>query len=160
MAKAIGTETATRETAAVAIYSGVTELIISSPLLGIGKNFIGFRKLLEFFFRFLVPRIFIRMILKRQLTISFFYFQFRGIAMNLQHLIIITLQVIFPPPSITMPPDGQQTKRGHRSCARFPDRHDLWPLFTPYLLSSFTSSKSASTTSSSPDSAVSPPWVA
>src|SRR5689334_5617666 len=57
----------------------VTELIIALLFFRCAQNIIGFRGFLELVFRFLVVRVFIRMIFQSHLPVSFFYFSFRRI---------------------------------------------------------------------------------
>jgi len=55
-----------------------SELIVLGPFFRIAQHIICFRNLLEFVFRSLVSRIFVRMIFHRQLAVSLFQFRIRG----------------------------------------------------------------------------------
>jgi len=68
----------------------MTELIVLGPLLRIGKDFIGLGKLLELLFGSLVPRILVRMMLDRHLPERFLDLGISCIAVNPEHLVIIT----------------------------------------------------------------------
>jgi hypothetical protein len=66
-------------------------LVVSSPLLTVGKNRISFGEFLESLFGLLIAGVLIRMMLNSQLAIGLFEFGFAGVAVDAEHLIIVSL---------------------------------------------------------------------
>lgn len=76
--------------ASIATNASVTKLIIARPLLFIRQNFVRLRNFFELFLRSLIARIFVRMILHRQLAVSFLDFIIGSVFGHSQNFIIIS----------------------------------------------------------------------
>jgi hypothetical protein len=82
-------EAATRAT----LGARMTKTIVSSPLLGIAKNLVSLRSLLELVNRLGIPLIRIRVIFQRQLAISLRYLVLRSRLADSEHFVQITLRL-------------------------------------------------------------------
>ena len=64
--------------------------IVSRTLIVVRQNFVGFFRLLKFFFGFFAIRIAIRMVFHRQLAVGFFQLIIRGVFSNTKDFIKVT----------------------------------------------------------------------
>jgi hypothetical protein len=69
----------------------VAELVVDITFFWIPQNLVGLSCLFELFFSFLIPRVSVRMVIKRQFAVSFFYLFIRGIPVYTKNLIVIPL---------------------------------------------------------------------
>src|SRR5687768_2380909 len=88
VAECVGKPLSTRSTH-VGIYTGMSMLVVCSPLLRVRKYFVSFFGLLEVLLGFGIIRIPVRMMFHRKLAIGFFYILFAAVAVEAQHFIVI-----------------------------------------------------------------------
>jgi len=69
----------------------VAELIVLGALLRVGEDLIGFGNFLELLLRLLVAGVAVRVMLERELPISFFNLVFAGVAINTEQFVIVFL---------------------------------------------------------------------
>ena len=66
-------------------------LVVELAFLGVAEHVVCFRSFLEFFFGFLVARIFIRVVLDGLFAVCFFYFFGSGRFCHAENLVIVAL---------------------------------------------------------------------
>jgi hypothetical protein len=69
------------------------ELVVLSPLLGIGQDLVSLRDFLKLFLRLLVSRISVRVILQRQLPVSLFDLLLSGASTHAENFVIVLFTV-------------------------------------------------------------------
>jgi hypothetical protein len=69
----------------------VAELVVDVTFFWIPQNLVGFSCLFEPFFSLLIPRVSVRMVIKRQFTVCFLYLFVGGISVYTENLIVIPL---------------------------------------------------------------------
>ena len=74
-----------------AAHSGVSELVVTGPLVGIRQHVIGFGGLLELLFGLLVPGVFVRVVFDRGLSVGLLDLVGVGISLDAEHFVIISL---------------------------------------------------------------------
>jgi hypothetical protein len=82
-------ETAAAGAEAATVHAGVAEAVIPLALVGTGENAVSLGGFLEFFFRYGVARIAVRVILHRKLAISRLQLLLRAASLDTQNFVII-----------------------------------------------------------------------
>jgi len=129
----------------------MAELVVLGPFLGIGENLVGLGDLLELLLGLLVPGVLVRVVLDGQLAECLLDLGVRGVAVDFEDLVVVA----FFCQGISFGANGSGPG-AQREPPLYPWPFSLQPVIFDYFLSSFTSSKSASTTFSPPLAPVSP----
>ena len=87
---ALSSESSKSAGSGCSVHSGMSELIVTGTLVRIAQHFISFGCFLEFFFRFFIPRILVRMILYCFFCVCFFYNIKGGCFVHLQNFVIVS----------------------------------------------------------------------
>src|SRR5204863_3826170 len=96
------------------IDARVTVAVVRGALVGIGQGLVGFLGLLEQLFGLGIIRVAIRMVFHREAPIRLFDDFLVGVAVDAQHLVVVTLCHVFP-----VPADATRPSWNRRASARF-----------------------------------------